>query len=83
MLDFLNSTLGIASSLIAIIAAIIGGSIAYIRKHNSGRVSNSSGSSNNTTIIGDGNIVNPIINNVKGNRSESTTLKDSVQILFH
>lgn len=30
MLDFLNSTLGIASSLIAIIAAIIGGSIAYI-----------------------------------------------------
>lgn len=82
MLDFLNSTLEIASSLIAIIAAIIGGSIAYIRKHNSGRVSNSSGSSNNTTIIGDGNIVNPIINNVKGNRSESTTLKDSVQILF-
>lgn len=45
-------------------------------------MSNSSGSSNNTTIIGDGNIVNPIINNVKGNRSESTTLKDSVQILF-
>lgn len=95
MLEFLDSSLGIISSIIGILA-IGGGTYYYVIKNknkingdrnstNNGniKVSNSNGSSENITVYGNGNMINTA-NHALGQKykSSNANLKSEVQILF-
>lgn len=84
MIEDMNTILGIIASLVAIVVGI-GGATKYINNHKSsvGKVPNKKNSSNNTTIIGDGNIINQQVNKVNEQCHHSVNnLKSTTQILF-
>lgn len=95
MLEFLDSSLGIISSIIGILA-IGGGTYYYVTKNkikingdrnsaNNGniKISNGNGSSKNITVYGNGNTINTA-NHALGQKykSSNANLKSEVQILF-